>query len=315
MKLLKDLGISKPTIDFIKHEGFNSYRKIAVLNSEQIDKLFNEEQLHFSRISEVAIHADSSRLNPRKQVIQNESFYIPTGINSLDSILSGGLSTKQSYLFYGEFKSGKSQIAHQMIITALKTPPKRRKDKVIFIDTEGTFRPERINDICEDLGRDSLNFMEKVKVFKISKIDDFLLILPVIETICADNNVKLLIIDSLMHHFRAELSEDKKSYHEILRILKTILKEFKELSNTHSFPIYYTSPIASSNKETYYAVRPIMPNILSYYIDHWILLSINEQIPGIEDRVVRNAVVVKSTELPERSAEFVITKEGVKDYC
>ncbi len=315
MKILKDLGISKTTIDFLKQEGFDSYRKIAILNLAQINEIFSRENVHFSTISDAVHKADLSLLTNQMTYIPLSGSPISTGIVSLDNILMGGLYNNNSYLFYGEFKTGKSQIAHQLIITALRTPPKRKNDKIIFIDTEGTFRPERINDICETEDLKSLEIMEKVKVFKITKIDDFLLILPSIETICADNRVKLIIIDSLMHHFRVELGDDKKEYHEILRILKTVLKELKSLSKQYSFPLYYTSPISSSNKEMYYSVRPILPNILSYYIDHWVLLSINEQIPDIEDRVVRNAVIVKSIVLPEKSAEFIITKEGVKDYC
>ncbi len=315
MKILKDLGITKSTIEFLKQEGFDSYRKIAILNLEQLNEIFSREPIHITRISEEVQNIDKSLLTTRNTNHQLSGNPISTGIASLDQILMGGLYPHNSYLFYGEFKTGKSQIAHQLIITALRTPPKRKSDRIIFIDTEGTFRPERINDICEPEDLNSLELMEKVKVFKLSKIDDFLLILPSIETICADNNVKLIIVDSLMHHFRMELGDDKKQYHEILKILKTVLKDLKSLSKQYSFPIYYTSPIASSNKEMYYSVRPILPNILSYYIDHWILLSINEQIPDVEDHVVRNAVIVKSVVLPEKSAEFIITKEGVKDYC
>jgi RecA/RadA recombinase len=157
--------------------------------------------------------------------------------------------------------------------------------------------------------------MEKINVYKITNIDEFSLLLPSLKNLCKEKTVKLLIIDSLMHHFRKELGNSEIQYRDILKKIKALLSEIKIMAKEYKFPVYLTSPISSSSREMYYSVKPILSNILNYYTDHWILLSVNDKVPDTNNTVVRNAVIVKSINLPEATIEFYITKEGVQDYC
>ena len=76
-----------------------------------------------------------------------------TGSKSLDGLLQGGIESQALTEIAGEFGSGKSQLCHTLCVTA--NLPKEKQGlggNVIFIDTENTFRPERVNQISEALG-------------------------------------------------------------------------------------------------------------------------------------------------------------------
>jgi len=96
----------------------------------------------------------------RKEVIR-----ITTGANCLDSILGGGLETGQITEVFGEFRTGKTQLAHTICVTSqLSFANKGGQGKVIYLDTEGNFRPERVEAIAERFGLDTGRSRSKSKV-------------------------------------------------------------------------------------------------------------------------------------------------------
>jgi DNA repair protein RadA len=93
-----------------------------------------------------------------------------TGSKNLDDFLKGGIESQSITELAGEFGSGKSQICHTLCVTAAKRGSRGTINSIIFIDTENTFRPERVHQIAEARGLDSEELMKKVFVCKISKI-------------------------------------------------------------------------------------------------------------------------------------------------
>ena len=85
----------------------------------------------------------------------------------MDDLLAGGIETKAVTEFYGEFGSGKTQICHTLCVTT-QTP----KDqgglgaRVVYVDTENTFRPERVAEIARARGHDADSILEGIIVAK-----------------------------------------------------------------------------------------------------------------------------------------------------
>jgi RecA/RadA recombinase len=81
----------------------------------------------------------------RKQVVR-----ITTGSKSLDQLLGGGIESMSITEVFGQFRTGKTQLAHTLCVTAqLPYDLGGGNGKVIYIDTEGTFRPDRVTAIAE----------------------------------------------------------------------------------------------------------------------------------------------------------------------
>lgn len=71
--------------------------------------------------------------------------YLTTGSKELDRLLGGGLETGSITEIFGEFRTGKTQLCHMLAVTCqLPADQGGASGKCMYIDTEGTFRPERL---------------------------------------------------------------------------------------------------------------------------------------------------------------------------
>ena len=79
-----------------------------------------------------------------------EVILVTTGSKDLDTILEGGIETGSITEIYGEFRSGKTQLCHTLCVTCqLPIDMGGGEGKALYIDTEGTFRPQRLQQIAE----------------------------------------------------------------------------------------------------------------------------------------------------------------------
>ena len=77
---------------------------------------------------------------------------LTTCSKAFDDLLGGGLETQSIVEFFGEFGRGKTQMCFQLAVNATMPFDKGGLDgDVVVIDTENTFRPERIVQISEAL--------------------------------------------------------------------------------------------------------------------------------------------------------------------
>ena len=132
---------------------------------------------------------------------------ISTGSKNLDDLLGGGIETWALTEFYGEFGSGKSQICHTLSVMVQAPKGEGGLDAgVIYVDTEGTFRPERIAEIAEARDMDSDKILSRITVARAYNSAHQELIVKDLGRIIEPNKVKLVILDSAVAHYRAEFS-------------------------------------------------------------------------------------------------------------
>ena len=135
--------------------------------------------------------------------------YITTGSKELDNLLGGrGLQSRAITEAFGAFGSGKTQLGSTLAVrTQLPLEAGGANGKTVFIDTEGTFRPARIKQIAEGLGANPEKVLKNILVARAFNADHQILLLEKIsEMIKNGEPIRLLIIDSLTAHFRAEFS-------------------------------------------------------------------------------------------------------------
>lgn len=94
----------------------------------------------------------------RSQIIQ-----ITTGSKDLDKLLNGGIETGSITELFGEFRTGKSQLCHTLAVTCqLPIDMGGAEGKCLYIDTEGTFRPERLLAVAERYGLNGTDVLDNV---------------------------------------------------------------------------------------------------------------------------------------------------------
>ena len=137
---------------------------------------------------------------------------LSTGSKNLDELLAGGIETWAMTEFYGEFGSGKTQICHTLCcIVQLPNDQGGLDGGAIYIDTEGTFRPERLSQIAESRGMDPETVLSKVMVARAYNSAHQELIAKDLGRMIEKNKIKLVIVDSAVAHYRAEFLEEGRS--------------------------------------------------------------------------------------------------------
>jgi DNA repair protein RadA len=231
---------------------------------------------------------------------------ISTGTKNLDDLLEGGIETQAVTEIYGEYGSGKTQICHTLCVM-VQLP----KDKgglnagAIYIDTEGTFRPERIYHIAETKGLDPNEALEHVSVAKVYNSAHQELIIEDIGSIIEKNNAKLLIVDSAVAHYRAEflgrgtLAERQQRLNKYMHILVRI-------ADTYNIAAIATNQIQSS-PDAFFSdpFKPTGGNVVAHTSTYRIYLK----------RAGRNRIarMVDSPYHPEREVMFMLSDKGVED--
>ncbi|KAJ9550457.1 hypothetical protein OSB04_014502 [Centaurea solstitialis] len=170
----------------------------------------------------------SDALLRRKAVVR-----ITTGSQALDELLGGGIETLQITEAFGEFRSGKTQLAHTLCVsTQLPTSMKGGNGKVAYIDTEGTFRPDRIVPIAERFGMDAGAVLDNIIYARAYTYEHQYNLLLGLAAKMSEEPFRLLIVDSVIALFRVdftgrgELAERQQKLAQMLSRLTKIAEEF-----------------------------------------------------------------------------------------
>nr|XP_031858272.1 meiotic recombinase Dmc1 [Kwoniella shandongensis]KAA5525344.1 meiotic recombinase Dmc1 [Kwoniella shandongensis] len=160
--------------------------------------------------------------------------YITTGSKSVDAMLGGGISTQSITEVFGEYRTGKTQLCHTLCVTAqLPEDQGGASGKVAYIDTEGTFRPDRVRAVADRFGVDSAMALDNVLCARAwSSEQQCELLVDLAIRFVEDRTFKLLIVDSIMNLFRqdysgrGELSERQQKLNQFLARLQKLAEEF-----------------------------------------------------------------------------------------
>jgi len=182
----------------------------------------------------------------------------PTGCKSLDNLLDGGIEAGVITQVYGPPGSGKTQLCHTLCVMLPSDY------LVIYIDSEGNFRPERVKEIARARGFNSKQILQRILVTKALDIKQ---LESRIEAACSkidsDSKIKLLIVDSIIYHYRAECAGRSKIPEKIQRLNKYMQLLLKTASS-NTVAVVVTNHQTSSVDGTNNRVVPLGGNAVSY---------------------------------------------------
>jgi len=205
-------GIGPTTAEKLKEAGYETCSQIAVLRPERLAEILNwstrkaRETVNDAqaKVLDLAIQEKTGEdvLNYRKEVVQK----ISTGSRALDSILKGGVSTSAVTMLFGKEGTGKTQLAHQLVINMKK----QYNRKAAWIETEAqTFDPERLLQMAENQGVE-FDLKKDIIVFTGDQITDSqkqsLAYVLVEKRIQKGMDIGILVVDSFNARFRFEYS-------------------------------------------------------------------------------------------------------------
>ncbi len=174
--------------------------------------------------------------------------YITTGSQNLNTLLGGkGVETKAITEAFGAYGSGKSQLAFTLAVNAqLPKEQGGAAGKAVVIDTEGTFRPERIKQLATAINADPGKVLKNILVARAFNSDHQILLTDKINELIKDGEpIKLVIIDSLTAHFRAEFA-GRGQLADRQQKLNRYLHNLMKLAEQHNLAIFVTNQVMSN---------------------------------------------------------------------
>lgn len=307
---LKDLpGVGDVTLKKLKEEGILSVKALAMFPiSKLIDAGIGEKTA--DKIIKAAQDMEklgfkSAEIIWEKRKLLNR---IHTGSINLDEILSGGIEPGALTELFGEYRTGKTQLAHQLCVNVqLPYEEGGLEGNALYIDTEGTFRPERIIQMAEGKDLDYNEVLRNITIGRAYNSNHQVLLIREAPKIIEVKKIKLIVIDSIITHFRSEyigrgtLATRQQilnnHIHDLLRLTEIYDELAVILTNQVSAKpdVFYGNPLTATGG-----------NIMA----HGATIRIYLRKGKGEQRVAK---VVDAPNLPEDEAVFTIKEEGIGD--
>src|SRR3989338_4402378 len=307
-KTIYDLpGVGAATAEKLIAVGYSDLMSIAVaspgalIDATGMSDAVAKKLIAVARSSlEMGFETGEELLKRREKVLR-----LKTDSNALNTLLGGGFETGAITECFGEFGSGKTQIGH---VLAVKAQSIDKDAVVVYIDTENTFRPERIIQLSKAAGLDETEVLKNIKVARAYNSDHQMLLAEKVEDLIKKKNlnVKLVVIDSLTAHFRAEfigrgtLADRQQKLNKHMHVLS-------KLGDTNALCIYVTNQVMAK-PDTFFGdpTEAIGGNIVAHNSTFRIYLRKGK-------KGSRVAKLVDAPNLKDGECAFMVTTEGVVD--
>jgi len=303
-------GVGEATAQKLREAGYNTVEAIAVATVAELREIAEIGEVQAKKIisaareaAEIGLFVTADKVLERREKIG----LITTGSPQFDDLLGGGVETQAVTEVFGEFGSGKTQLAHQLCVNVqLPREQKGLEAKAIYIDTENTFRPERIRDMAMGMSLDPVKILHNIYYVRSYNTDQQLLIAEKSEKMVEEENVRLILIDSLTAHFRAEFT-GRGMLADRQQKLNRHLMTLHRIADLHDLAVFVTNQV-QARPDIFFGdpTRPIGGHVLAHSATTRIYLRKSKP----PKRIAR---IFDSPNLPESEAVFTVTKQGIRD--
>nr|CAB3465939.1 unnamed protein product [Digitaria exilis] len=288
VKKLKDAGLC--TVESVAYSPRKDLLQMKGITSKLVPLGFTSAgQLHAQRL----------------EIIQ-----ITTGSRELDQILDGGIETGSITEIYGEFRSAKTQLCHTLCVTCqLPLDQGGGEGKALYIDAEGTFRPQRLLQIADRFGLNGADVLENVAYARAYKTDHQSRLLLEAASMMVETRFALMTVDSATALYRTDFSGRGELSARQMHLAK-FLRSLQKLADEFGVAVVITNQVvAQVDGAAMFAgpqIKPIGGNIMAHASTTRLFLRKGRG----EERICK---VVSSPCLAEAEARFQISSEGVTD--
>ena len=309
-EFIEDLpGVGPATSQKLRELGYHTVESLAMATARELEPVGVSEKKAFQIIeaarSSIGISfVRADELFKMRQTVLR----LTSGSKAIDKIIDGGLETQTITEFYGEYGSGKSQICHQLCVN-VQLPPERGglNGSALYVDTENTFRLERIVQMAKHLGLDPEQVAKNIIYAEAYTSDHQMFLLENADEVIKANNVKLIIVDSLTAHFRSEYIGREMLASRQQRLNKHMHKLIALARAFNAVAVVTNQVMAKPDVFFGDAIHPIGGHIVGHTSHTRLYLRKASHGP------VRIARLVSSPYLPEGEEIFKVTENGIED--
>jgi DNA repair protein RadA len=308
---LEDLdGVGRITAQKLRAAGFYSVRDLAFASAHELAVVLGSEEraIAIIRAAQKLVNRGEEFITARALFEKRKNLeYISTGVRSLDDLLEGGVEVGSITEFIGEFGAGKTQLCHQLAV--MVQLPKEKgglNARALYIDTEGTFRPERIVQIARAKQLDPEKALENIIYARAYNSDHQMLLVDEAKKYIESQNIRLIIVDSLINHFRAEYP-GRENLASRQQKLNRHISQLHRLASLYNLAVVVTNQVMSS-PDIFFGnpMKPAGGNIMAHGCTYRIWLRKAKE----GKRIAR---IIDSPKHAEKEVAFAITEDGVTD--
>jgi len=316
IELLQNHGINVADIKKLKAAGICTVKGIQMVTKKKLCNIKGLSEAKVDKMKEAVIKVCGASSGFRTALQQSQCrkniFRISTGSMELNKLLGGGLESMAITEVFGEFRTGKTQLSHTLCVTTqLPGEGGFTGGKIIYIDTENTFRPDRLRPVADRYNLDQEAVLDNVLYARAYTSEQQM---ELLDFVCAKFHeepgvFKLLIVDSLMALFRVDFS-GRGELAERQQSLAQMLSKLQKISEEYNVAVLVTNQMTSDPGATMSfqadPKKPIGGNIVAHASTTRISLR-----KGRGE--LRIAKIYDSPDLPESEATFAITAGGLDD--
>lgn len=310
---LKREGVSAADITRLIEAGYHTVESLAFTPKKQLLLVKGLSEAKADKLIKEAAKLVPMGFAPATVYHQKREsiLYLTTGSSELDKLLNGGIESSSITEIFGEFRTGKSQICHTLAVTSqLSVENGGAGGKCLFIDTEGTFRTERVISIAQRYNLDPTAVLENISYARAYNSDHQSQLLIQAAAMMCESHYALLIVDSAMALYRTDFSgrgELSARQMHLARFLRMLLR----LADEYGIAVVITNQVVASvdGAASMFAADPKKPiggNIMAHASTTRLYLRKGRG----ETRICK---IYDSPCLPESEAIFAITDQGIAD--
>lgn len=306
---LEDLEIGSSISQKLHDLGFHTIENLAMATVKELEQAGISKKKAREFIQKARSCMPLPFIRGDELVKMRESVLrLTTGSNMLDKLLGGGIESQSITEFYGEYGSGKSQMCHQLCVN-VQLPPEKGGlgGSALYIDTENTFRTERIFQMAKSQGLDPQEVIKNIIFAEAFTSEHQMFLLENADKVIKENRISLIIVDSLTSHFRSEYL-GREMLQERQQKLNKHLHRLIRLARAFNAVAVVTNQVMSK-PDVFFgdAVHPVGGHIVAHTSHTRVFLRKSARGP------VRIARLVSSPHLPEGEGIFMISENGIGD--
>ncbi len=299
-------GVGAATAEKLAAAGFDTPLAIAVatpgelVEASGITETVARKMIQAARDNfEMGFQSGEDILKKREKVIR-----ISSGSKNFDTMLAGGFETGAIVECFGQYGSSKTQIAHALAVNCQVPDPTA---VAVYIDTENTFRPERIRQFALGKKLDPSKVLRNIKVARAFNSDHQMLLTEKVEELIKQGlNVRVVIVDSLTAHFRAEFV-GRGTLAERQQKLNKHMHTLAKLADMYNLCVYVTNQVMA-RPDTFFGdpTEAIGGNIVGHNSTFRIYLRRGK-------KGTRVGKLIDAPNLPDSECIFQVTEHGIED--
>ncbi len=303
-------GVGPATADKLKEAGFNDLMALAVASPQSLadvaeigNSAAQKIVLAAREVVDIGGFETGDVLLERRKSVNK----VTTGSKGLDSLLGGGVETQAITEVFGAYGSGKTQLGHQLAVNAtLPVDQGGLGGETVWIDTESTFRPERIVQMSLDQELDPEAILQKIHVARAFNSHHQMLLVEKANELAQTDTIRLFVVDSMTSHFRAEYV-GRGVLAERQQLLNRHIHDIMRFGDVNNAAIFVTNQVMAK-PDAFFGdpTRPIGGHVVAHASTFRIYLRKSKG----ERRIAR---LIDSPNLPEAEAIFTITEPGIRD--